>query len=321
MQPPFKFKVISDCWVALHPEPLGVVQFIGGAFFGTSPNFSSPMIGLSLFDLSPIVSYHYLLQQVFSRGYTVAVLMLPMAFDHWVIAKQLLEKQQKLPTELTEEADKLGYLTRIYKEPQSYLWIGHSLGGKYITLLRFLSLERKGLRERDNSQSSFPVEEQPALLIAPCFQPPALISSYIRPTQAETRHLFLKIGLNSPMAMISFHQDFTAGNVTYQLGDVYWLHEQLTQNREKDLVICEEILGNHYQPIGYEEGDRELAELVVQFLDVLKGDNSEAVVGNTSGRVLYRQRGGASHLALKGPPLRATLLIPAVSNAQKWGEW
>ena len=276
MQPPFKFKVISDHWAALHPEPRGVVQFIGGAFFGTSPNLSSPLMGLSLFDLSPIVSYHYLLQQVFCRGYTIVALRPHMAFEHWAIAEQLLEKQQKLPAQLAEEAERLGYLTHIYQEPQSYLWIGHSLGGKYITLLRFLSLERKDLRARDNSQLSFPVEEQPALLIAPCFQPPALISPYIRPTQDETRHLLLKIGLNSPMAMISFHQDFTAGNLTYQLGDVYWLYEQLTQKREKNVVICEEILGNHYQPIGYEEGDRQLAELVIQFLDLLKGDNSEA---------------------------------------------
>ncbi len=276
-QPPFKFKVINGCWVALHPKPLGVVQFIGGAFFGTSPNFSSPLMGLSLFDLSPIVSYHYLLHQVFCQGYTVVALMPRMAFDHWVMAQQLLEKQQQLPAELAQEATKLGYLTHIYQEPQSYLWIGHSLGGKYITLLRFLSLESKDLREEHNSPLSFPMEEQPCLLIAPCFQPPALISAYIRPTQDETRHLLLKIGLNSAMAMISFHQDFTAGNVTYQRGDVYWLYEQLTQYREKNLVICAEILGNHYQPIGYEQGDRQLAKLVVQFLDMLKGNNSEVV--------------------------------------------
>ena len=55
----FEFKVISSSWVALHPEPDGVVQFIGGAFFGTLPNFSSPLMGWSLFDLSPIVSYHF----------------------------------------------------------------------------------------------------------------------------------------------------------------------------------------------------------------------------------------------------------------------
>jgi hypothetical protein len=114
------------------------------------------------------------------------------------------------------------------------------------------------------------VKDQPALLIAPCFQPPAFISPLIRPTREETRRLLLDRGLNAPLALISFHQDFTAGNLTYQCGDVCWLYQQLTSQREKGLFICEEILGNHYQPIGYEEGDWELAKLVVQLLDRLK---------------------------------------------------
>ncbi len=265
----FKFKVMSDRLVALHPEPLGVVQFIGGVFFGTFPNFSSPLMGWSLFDLSPIVSYHYLLQQLFLRGYTVVILLPSMAFDHWMMATRLLEKQPLLPAALVTEAEKLGYGSRLYQEPQSYLWLGHSLGGKYITLLRFLSLHSQDLRDSETPQ--LPVKDQPALLMAPCFQPPALISSLIRPTQEETRSLLTDRGSNAPLAMISFHQDFTAGNLTYQCGDVFWLYQQLTSQREKGLLICEEILGNHYQPIGYEEGDGELAKLVVQLLDMLKG--------------------------------------------------
>ncbi len=266
MQAPFKFKVISSCWVALHPEPDGVVQFIGGAFFGTLPNFSSPLMGFSLFDPGPIVSYHYLLEQVFVRGYTVVVGLPRMTFDHWEMASQLLEKQQKLPASLFREAELLGYQTSVYQQPQSYLWVAHSLGAKYIALLRSLSR----VRQAREARLPIPVEEQPALLIAPCFQPPAWISPYIRPTQDETRRLLKEAGLQATMAMISFHQDFTAGNLTYQLGDVYWLYQQLTHQPEKSLVICSEILGNHYQPIGYDCGDRSLAELVVHFLDVLK---------------------------------------------------
>ena len=269
MQVPFKFKVISSCWVALHPEPDGVVQFIGGAFFGTLPNFSSPLMGFSLFDPGPIVSYHYLLKQVFVRGYTVVVGLPRMTFNHWGMASQLLEKQQKLSASLFREAELLGYHTHVYQQPQSYLWLGHSLGAKYITLLRSLSLKRKELRARE-TRLPIPVEGQPALLIAPCFQPPAWISSYIHPSQDETRSLLKEAGLQAPMAMISFHQDFTAGNLTYQMGDVYWLYEQLTHQREEGLVICSELKGNHYQPIGYSGGDSTLAELVVHFLDVLK---------------------------------------------------
>ena len=29
-----KFQPIAHSWVALHPEPKGIIQFIGGAFFG-----------------------------------------------------------------------------------------------------------------------------------------------------------------------------------------------------------------------------------------------------------------------------------------------
>lgn len=266
----FEFKVISSHWVALHPEPLGVVQFIGGAFFGTLPKFSSPLIGWSLFDLSPLVSYHYLLEQVFRQGYTVVILLPSMAFDHWMMAEQLLEKQQLLPTALVTEAKKLGYPSPVYLLPQSYLWLGHSLGGKYIILLRYLSL--KGQQLPDSEKPKLSVKDQPALLIAPCFQPPALIRPWIRPTQEETRNLVGERGLNAPLAIISFHQDFTAGNLTYQCGDVYWLYQQLTSQREKGWFICEEILGNHYQPIGYEQGDQELAKLVVQLLDTLKAN-------------------------------------------------
>ena len=52
-----------------------------------------------------------------------------MAFDHWMMAEQLLEKQQIFPAALVKEAEKLGYESHVYLWPQSYLWLGHSLGG------------------------------------------------------------------------------------------------------------------------------------------------------------------------------------------------
>jgi hypothetical protein len=33
----FKFQPVSFSWVAVHPQPKGVVQFIGGTFFGSLP--------------------------------------------------------------------------------------------------------------------------------------------------------------------------------------------------------------------------------------------------------------------------------------------
>jgi hypothetical protein len=122
----FKFQPVSFSWVAVHPQPKGVVQFIGGTFFGSLP---------TLF-------YRYFLQQLFEEGYTVIALPFRFTFRHWPIAIGLLKEQQILRTELTKIAQRLGYESEIYQEPSSYFWVGHSLGCKYIALLEFLSDER-----------------------------------------------------------------------------------------------------------------------------------------------------------------------------------
>jgi hypothetical protein len=48
-----KFQPVSHSWVALHPQPKGVIQFIAGAFFGT---------------FAPMFFYRYLLQFLFEAG-------------------------------------------------------------------------------------------------------------------------------------------------------------------------------------------------------------------------------------------------------------
>jgi hypothetical protein len=60
MTPEFKFIPLQFNWVAINPKPIGVVYFIGGAFFGTFPN----------------LFYRYLLKQVFERGYTIIAIPL-----------------------------------------------------------------------------------------------------------------------------------------------------------------------------------------------------------------------------------------------------
>jgi hypothetical protein len=37
MDAQFKFRPMSSSWVAIHPQPKGIIQFIGGAFFGNFP--------------------------------------------------------------------------------------------------------------------------------------------------------------------------------------------------------------------------------------------------------------------------------------------
>ena len=62
----FKFRPISFSWVAIHPNPKGIIQFIGGAFFGTFPT----------------VFYRYFLEELFKQGYTIIALPFKFSFRH-----------------------------------------------------------------------------------------------------------------------------------------------------------------------------------------------------------------------------------------------
>jgi hypothetical protein len=62
-----KFQPISRSWVAIHPQPKGVIQFIGGAFFGT---------------FVPTFFYRGLLSFLYNQGYTIIVLPFSFTFNH-----------------------------------------------------------------------------------------------------------------------------------------------------------------------------------------------------------------------------------------------
>ncbi|HEY9709264.1 MAG TPA: DUF1350 family protein, partial [Oculatellaceae cyanobacterium] len=69
MHTTFKFIPLSSSWVAIHPKPKGVIQFIGGAFFGSLP---------TLF-------YRHFLSKLFANGYTIIALPFRFSFEHWSI--------------------------------------------------------------------------------------------------------------------------------------------------------------------------------------------------------------------------------------------
>jgi len=120
---PFRFQPHSHSWVALHPQPKGIVQFIGGVFFGTYP---------TLF-------YRQLLKRFYDEGYTVIALPFRFTFSHWQIALTLLQEHYLLRPTLIEAAQRQGYDTDVYLDAANYCWLGHSLGCKYIALLELLS--------------------------------------------------------------------------------------------------------------------------------------------------------------------------------------
>ncbi|MCC5597951.1 DUF1350 family protein [Nostoc favosum] len=115
-----KFKPVSHSWVALHPQPKGVIQFIAGAFFGT---------------FGPMIFYRYLLQCLYEQGYTIILLPFNFTFNHYVEAGFLMREQYEILPELVRMASVAGYAYEAYLDDKNFSWIGHSLGCKYISLL------------------------------------------------------------------------------------------------------------------------------------------------------------------------------------------
>lgn len=119
----FKFQPLSFSWVAIHPQPKGVVQFIGGALFGSFPT----------------IFYHHLLKKLYQAGYTIIALPFRFTFDHWSVSLELLREHYVLRREIIQKVIDLNYDPTIYLDDANYNWVGHSLGCKYILLLELLS--------------------------------------------------------------------------------------------------------------------------------------------------------------------------------------
>jgi Protein of unknown function (DUF1350) len=119
-----KFIPISHSWVALHPQPKGVVQFIGGALFGT--------IGSTFF-------YQNLLEFVYDRGYTIILLPFKFTFNHYQEAGFLIGEQYQILPELVRLSVLNHYDYTAYLDNENFYWLGHSIGCKYITLLEGFS--------------------------------------------------------------------------------------------------------------------------------------------------------------------------------------
>lgn len=119
----FKFIPLSFSWVAIHPKPKGVIQFIGGALFGSFPT----------------VFYHYFLRKLYAAGYTIVALPFRFTFEHWSVSLELLREQYVLRQAIIEKVIDLEYDPEIYLKDANYRWVGHSLGCKYILLLELLS--------------------------------------------------------------------------------------------------------------------------------------------------------------------------------------
>jgi hypothetical protein len=287
-----KFLPLNFSWVALHPQPIGVIYFIGGAFFGTFP---------TLF-------YRYLLTNLFNKGYTIVALPYRFTFRHWSVAISLVKDQETLKAAMIDEAKHRGYDYSIYQEDptskkDNYFWLGHSLGCKYIALLELLSdLENQKQTKQEliakfaKKNNCIPEQEQksledaligvdlekislknqPSILMAPAIEGlegaiPVFrnggfkglqdflnkIGIKVEPSQEETFCLINQSQLFNLTRLIYFNQDTRIAAAT-----VKWLLANLGER----LAGKKELKGGHLAPLGWIKGDPKISQTVKDFL-------------------------------------------------------
>jgi len=305
MDNPCKFRPLSFSWVAIHPAPKGVIQFIGGFFFGTFPTFF----------------YRYFLEALYDAGYTVIARPFQFSWRHWPIALGLLREQAVLQVAIAEEARRLGYEDSIYQDKTRFTWIGHSLGCKYIALLEFLSnrdiaqvirdcASEEELTRLSTAYSSIPgtasILNQPSLLLAPDISdtesaiPIPAVAQFIDhlgwgvlPTRHQTQCFIQSSNLFNLTGLISFDQDTIAGSIKdenksveqQENSDVLWFTRTLTAKK----LVQTELPGKHLEPLGIRFGkfilalnfeklispiaDRKLEAVTLRFLAQLASKN------------------------------------------------
>ncbi len=287
MEAKFKFRPIHFNWVAIHPQPIGIVHVIGGAFFGTFPT----------------IFYRYLLRRLFEQGYTIAALPFRFTFRHWSVAIGLVKDQRELRKAISVEAKRLGYEYEIYEEQPTaekpnHFWLAHSVGCKYIALLELLSdLEERDIQEIlgdcaglsqsqqiENSLRGVDLKEislknQPSILLAPVIAGiesavplPALaelvkkLGLDVQPNVKQTRCLINRSNLFNLTEAISFGEDDIASSTEIgedgePKGTVEWLQEHLPRVKFSQLPKRK-----HLAPLGFRDGDSEIADRVIQLL-------------------------------------------------------
>jgi hypothetical protein len=223
------FKPIYSCWVAEHPNPIGIIEFLGGALFGSLPN----------------VSYSYFLNSLYEEGYTIVTQPFRLDLNHEKIAQEIFEERNRVLQTLGESHQGI---------PR--IWVGHSLGCKYITLLEMLG--------EGDTETQFPLKDQPSLLIAPDLsdtreavriEPIARylddIGKGVKPNRQEMKirlEASKRFGLS---AILSFESDDVAGTQSQspETSDVA-LITKILEKTKGNILIKEEIPGKHLEIVG-----------------------------------------------------------------------
>ncbi|WP_019503628.1 DUF1350 family protein [Pleurocapsa sp. PCC 7319] len=134
----------SNTKVAFHPQPKGVIQFVGGFISGSFPQ----------------ISFKHLFQHLYEAGYSLIVYHFPfhpLQFNHWSVAIEILDDLYKVRFEIIKKLFCTTVSDRqlnFYTDDSNYFWLGYSLGCKYILLLEILSDDYERFQRRDEVLSS-----------------------------------------------------------------------------------------------------------------------------------------------------------------------
>ena len=244
-KPDYRFIAVNQGFAAIHPQPQGVIQFVGGFFFGGW--FTQWW-------------HKNLLRPLFEDKYTIIINAFANSSDHWGEAIKLVAIQDSLLTEVTEIAKRKGYEYKIYQlsNPEKegkYFWLGHSLGCKYIALLELLTdletepvekalkdtfgeAEAKGIQEAlarnaiDLGRVS--IKNQSSILMAPVIRDFPKILEYlglkIRPTKTNTFKFIIEAtrgdrNLFNLLAGMSFQMNNVADGLAKET--VKWVDENI----------------------------------------------------------------------------------------------
>ena len=290
------FLPIKFDWVAIHPAPIGIIQFIGGAFFGAFPT----------------IFYRSLLNSLFSLGYTIIAKPYKFSFRHWSVVIDLLNSQLDLFKMIQFEAEKLDYRgielyqkyidailnPKIVLDKGKYFWLGHSLGCKYIALLELLSILesvdpadaklRAKIRATADKYGDFNADKtasltnQSMILLAPVLADlknaipiPFLAQLFspllkVMPSEKETQDLIFEASTSRNGGRFHYIVDITGFRGDIRAKDtIQWL--ETFQSRffggfNSRLSVQHAPLGPHLSPMGVRDIDDVIIDALIQAL-------------------------------------------------------
>lgn len=205
---------ISDSYVLIPKQPMGIIHFLGGAFVATAPN----------------ITYGWLLEELGKVGYIVIATPFINTLDHNVIARNTLNRFENIVARLKAKYFRNTFYLPIYG-------MGHSMGAKLHLLIGSLfSVERAG-----NILISF--NNYPIRRSIPLVEQLELDTNFnleFTPSPEETQKLIKSDYIVRRNLLIKFKNDEIDQTLTLN---------PILQNRFSQMVSLLTLPGNHLTPL------------------------------------------------------------------------